>query len=341
MIREAIAKLVERQSLSRAEAEAVMNEIMEGQATPSQLGAFLAALRMKEETAEEIAGLAAVMRSRAIPVSPGEPVLDIVGTGGDNLNTFNISTAAALVAAGAGVKVAKHGNRAASGRCGAADVLEKLGVKIDLNAQQVQLCIRQAGIGFMFAPAFHPAMKFAAPTRREIGTRTVFNLLGPLTNPARAEYLVIGAPSRKLAEKIVSALAQLEVEHAIVVNSENGMDEISLCGPSACWEISGGQLKSFRQVNPRDFGLAEAPLSALQGGSPEENARTILEVMSGRGGPQRDVVLFNAAAGMVAAGRAADLGAGISIAAGAIDSGAALTSLKRLIEVSGRENSQN
>ena len=242
------------------EAAQVMEEIMEGKATPAQLGAFLTALSIKGETADEIAGLASVMRAKAIQVKVDGPVLDIVGTGGDGLNTFNISTAAAFVAAGAGIKVAKHGNRAATSQCGSADVLEKLGVKIDLNAEQVQKCIQEVGIGFMFAPAFHPAMKYAAGPRREIGIRTVFNILGPLTNPAHAEYQVIGVPSVELAEKIVPALIHLGAKHALVVHGLNGMDEISITGQThLIWEVKNGNwLSSDAELSPEDFGLNKA-----------------------------------------------------------------------------------
>ncbi|MDP2989842.1 MAG: anthranilate phosphoribosyltransferase [Kiritimatiellota bacterium] len=335
MIKEAIQTLVSGKSLTREEAAAVMEEVMEGKATPSQLGAFLTALRMKDETADEIAGLASVMRAKAIRVTVSEPVLDIVGTGGDNAGTFNISTAAALVAAGAGAKVAKHGNRAASSQCGSADVLETLGVKIDLPAEGVQRCIEEAGIGFMFAPAFHPAMKHAAPTRREIGIRTVFNILGPLTNPAHAEYMVIGVPGKELQDKIALALPHMGVEHALVVHGEDGLDEITITGETAISEIKGGEISRY-SITPEDFGLSRAGSSALKGGTAAENAAILRSVLGGAPGPRRDVVLLNAAAGLVAGNLATTLRQGVALAKEVIDSGRAMLKLEKLIKVSQR-----
>ena len=337
MIKQAISSLVEGHSLSMEQAATVMEEIMEGAATPSQLGAFLAALRIKGETPDEIAGLASAMQAKAVRLSAGEPVLDIVGTGGDGLNTFNISTAACLVTAAAGVKVAKHGNRAASGRCGSADVLEKLGVKLDLTPEQVHRCISEVGIGFMFAPVFHPAMKFAGPTRKEIAIRTVFNILGPLTNPAVAEYQVIGVPTRELAEKIVRALLRLRSEHSLVVYGENGMDELSISGPSRYWEIVQGKLQvDGMLVSPEDVGLTSAPLESILGDGPQKNAQIILDVLRGDPGPQRDVVALNAAAGLQAAGRAGSLKEGVAIALMTLEGGKALTTLERLISCTAR-----
>jgi anthranilate phosphoribosyltransferase len=337
VIKEAISNLIEGRSLSLEEAAGVMDEIMEGNATPSQLGAFLTALRIKGETADEVAGLARAMRAKAIEVQTGEPVLDVVGTGGDGLNTFNISTASALVAAGAGVKVAKHGNRSASSRCGSADVLEKLGVKIDLTAEQVQNCIHEVGFGFMFAPAFHPAMKYAAPTRREIAIRTVFNLLGPLTNPARAEFQVIGVPNLTVAENIVGALIKLKVPHALVVHAENGMDELSIAGESLYWEIRAGSLKAGRQkISPQSLGLKQATLESIQGGSAEENAGIIRELFSGKVGPCLDVVLMNSAAGLIAADRAGNWAEAVALAREVILDGRALTRLNHLVEFTSR-----
>jgi anthranilate phosphoribosyltransferase len=334
MIKEAIGALVNGKDLTRNEAAQVMEEIMEGRATQAQLGAFLTGLSIKGETAEEIAGLASVMRAKAIQVRVDGPLLDIVGTGGDGLNTFNISTAAALVAAGAGLKVAKHGNRASTSKCGSADVLEKLGVKIDLSAEQVQRCIQAAGIGFMFAPAFHPAMKFAAGPRREIGIRSVFNILGPLTNPARAEYQVIGVPSVKLAEKIVPALIQLETKHSLVVHGVNGMDEITNTDDSLIWEIQNGQLLSLRRVSPEDFGLDKADADSIRGGTPDENAEIIRQILSGTPGPKRDIVVLNAAASLLAGERVNSLKQGVIIAQETIDSGRAAEALRRLITIS-------
>ncbi len=332
MIKEAIGTLVNGQALTRDQAALVMEEIMDGKATSAQLGAFITALSIKGETADEIAGLAAVMRDKAVQVKAEGPVLDIVGTGGDGLNTINISTAAAFVAAGAGLRVAKHGNRAATSQCGSADVLEKLGVKIDLTANQVQRCLQEVGIGFMFAPAFHPAMKYAAGPRKEIGIRSVFNILGPLTNPARAEYQVIGVPSVKLAEKIVPALVRLGTQHALVVHGINGMDEISISDPSLVWEVQNGGLASLRRITPEDFGLVSCQANTITGGSPVENAEILSKIFSGEKGPRRDVVVLNAAAALLAGNKVSSFSLGVSLAQNIIDNGAALAKLKQLVD---------
>ncbi len=333
MIREAIQALVTGKSLSTEEAVLVMEEIMEGKATPAQLGAFLTALRIKGETAEEIAGLASVMRAKATRVVIAEPVLDIVGTGGDGSNTFNISTTAAFVAAGAGIKVAKHGNRAASSQCGSADVLEALGVKIELTAEQVQQCIEQVGIGYMFAQAFHPAMKYAAAPRREIGIRTVFNILGPLSNPAGASTLVLGVADKTLLEKMAMALKGLGCRHALVVHSEDGLDEITISGPTRVHEVKDGVIKHYL-IRPEDFGLPLADLGSLRGGTAAENAAILRSVLKGEKSPRRDVVLLNAAAGLFAADRVSTLQEGVALAGAVIDNGSALAKLDRLIEFS-------
>jgi anthranilate phosphoribosyltransferase len=330
MIKEAIGTLVKGQSLTTDEADQVMEEIMEGKAPPSQLAAFLTALRIKGETVEELTGLARVMRSRAIPVKVDGPLLDIVGTGGDGLNTFNISTAAAFVAAGGGINVAKHGNRAASSQCGSADVLEKLGVAIDLDAPQVESCIREVGIGFIFAANFHPAMKYAAATRREIGIRTVFNILGPLTNPSRAEYQVIGVASPDLIEKMAQVLLSLGTKHALVVHGLDGMDEISIAGQTICWEVKSGAAISKHQICPSDFGLKSAPLESIRGGTAEQNAQTVRRVLGGYSGAERDVVVLNAAAALLAADRVDSLEQGVSLAQQIIDDGQAMAKLKKL-----------
>jgi anthranilate phosphoribosyltransferase len=333
MIKEAIGTLVSGISLTESEAALVMEEIMEGKASAAQLGAFITALRIKGETADEIAGLAGVMRDKAIQVITKGPVLDVVGTGGDGQNTFNISTAAAFVAAGAGIKVAKHGNRAASSQCGSADVLEKLGVKIDLNAAQVQGCIQDVGIGFMFAPAFHPALKYAAGPRRELGIRTVFNILGPLTNPAHAEYQVIGVPNKELAEKIVQALMHLGAKHSLVVHGLNGMDEISICGSSLVWEIRNGKLESTGKIiSPEDFEIARVPAESVCGGTPEENAVTLRHIFSGEKGARRDVTVLNSAAALVAGEKVETLRDGVKLAQEIIDGGQALAKLNHLVE---------
>ncbi len=333
MIREAIGILVSGRQLTTKETASVMEEIMEGKATPAQLGAFLTALRMKGETAEEIAGLAGVMRAKATQVVITEPVLDIVGTGGDGFNTFNISTAAAFVVAGAGLKVAKHGNRAASSQCGSADVLEALGVRIELNAEQVQKCLEQVGIGFMFAPMFHPAMKQAAAPRREIGIRTVFNILGPLTNPAGAKAQVLGVADGTLVEKMALALKALECHHALVVHGEDGLDEITINGLTQICELKDGNIKTY-SICPEDFGLAPADLSSLRGGDVAENAAILRGVLAGSPGPRRDVVLMNAAAALVAGDRVETLQSGVSLSREIIDSGRAIAKLEQLIKIS-------
>lgn len=334
MIREAIQSLVDRRSLSTEEAASVMEEIMSGEATPAQIGAFVTALRLKGETVDEIVGLAKTMRAKAIHISVNVLVVDTCGTGGDGLHTFNISTAAAFVAAGAGLKVAKHGNRAASSQCGSADVLEALGVKIDLNAEQVKKCLEEVGIGFMFAPIFHPAMKYAAAPRREIGIRTVFNILGPLTNPAGAEYQVIGVPDKKTAEKIALVLCRLGAKHALVVHGLNRMDEISIAGRSAVWEVRNGELLPVYRVSPEDFGFGRAPTKSIVGGTPRENAEIIRSILGGEKSPRRDVVLMNAAAVLLAGDKAGTLQQGTELAREAIDSSRALQKLERLVKFS-------
>ena len=331
MIKEAIKKLVEGQSLSQDEASAVMEEIMAGEATPAQFGAFVTSLRLKGETADEIVGLALVMRARAVPVSTTRPVVDTCGTGGDGAGTFNISTAAAFVAAAAGLNVAKHGNRAMSSQCGSADVLEALGVRIDLDATQVGRCLEEVGIGFMFAPLFHPAMKYAAAPRREIGIRTVFNILGPLTNPAGASAQVIGVADGSLGGKIATVLKGLGSRHALVVHGDDGLDEITVCQSSQVWELKDGAVKSYN-VAPEDFGLSRAEEGSLSGGIATVNAALLRAVLESTPGPRRDAVLLNAAAALVAGDSAASLKEGVSLARKALDSGSALAKLEELIE---------
>ena len=333
MIREAISMLIEGRSLSTDQAAQVMNEIMEGEVTPAQFGAFVTALRVKGETVEEIAGLVKTMRAKAIPVLIDEPVIDVVGTGGDGKNTFNISTAAAFVVAGAGLKVAKHGNRAASSQSGAADVLEALGVKFDLGAEQVQKSVEEVGIGFMFAPAFHPAMKYAGPPRREIGIRTVFNVIGPLTNPAGARTYLLGVAETSLVEKLALVLQSLDCEHALVVHGEDGLDEITLTGKSQVCELKDGKIHTYT-IEPGEFGLVKASLDDLKGGTAEENAALLRDILSGKKGPQRDIVILNAAAALVAGNKAESVEDGIKMATEAIDKGQALDKLNRLVEFS-------
>ncbi|TET26899.1 MAG: anthranilate phosphoribosyltransferase [Dehalococcoidia bacterium] len=334
MIKEAIDTLVSGNSLTFEQAAGVMEELMSGEATPAQFGAFVTALRIKGETVDEIAGLASVMRARAVPVRASRPLVDTCGTGGDSSSSFNISTAAALIAAGAGLRVAKHGNRAMSSHCGSADVLEALGVKIDLGAEAVAECLEKVGIGFMFAPIFHPAMKHAAAPRREIGVRTVFNILGPLTNPARAEYQVIGVPTKELGEKIALVLHRLGTKHALVVHGTDGMDEISITASSLVWEVNESGVSPPYQVSPPHFGFKEASLAEIKGGTPEESAKILRRILEGERGARRDVAVMNTAAALVAGNMAADLKEGARLAEEAIDSRQAMEKLDKLVRLS-------
>jgi anthranilate phosphoribosyltransferase len=333
VIREAIQTLVSGQSLTMEEAASVMEEMMQGEATPAQIAAFITALRLKGETVDEIVGLAKTMRAKAMRVVTSEPVVDTCGTGGDGLSTFNISTVAAFIAAGAGLKVAKHGNRAMSSHCGSADVLEALGVRIELNAEQVQRCLQEVGIGFMFAPSFHPAMKYAAAPRREIGIRTVFNILGPLTNPADAKAQVLGVADESLVEKLALVLQGLGCQHVLVVHGEDGLDEVTITGKTKVCELQGGSLKNY-VISPEDFGLPKANLDSLKGGTLEENATLLRGVLAGTPGPQRDVVLMNAAAVLLAGERVGTLQQGVALAGEVIDGGYATEKLEQLIQFS-------
>ncbi len=332
MIREAIGALVAGRSLDTMETSCVMHEIMQGEATPAQIAAFVIGLRMKGETADEIAGMAGAMLSRAVRIDAGAE-LDTCGTGGDGSHSFNISTAAAFVAAGAGVKVAKHGNRAMSSRCGSADVLETLGVGLDLEPDQVERCIRQVGIGFLFAPRFHPAMKYAAAPRKEIGVRTVFNILGPLCNPAGARAQLLGVAEPGLVEKMAGVLHRLGFQRAMVVHGEDGLDEISPSGKTTVCELDGGRMSTYA-VGPADFGLRPAVWKELEGGSADDNARLLRDVLAGRRDARRDVVVMNAAAGLMVAGRVRTLRDGVEMATDSIDSGRALKKLSALSEFS-------
>jgi anthranilate phosphoribosyltransferase len=333
MIKEAIAGLVAGRSLTADEAAQVMEEIMQGEATPAQFGALVTALRIKGETVDEIVGLAKTMRARAIPVTFDGLVVDTCGTGGDGSQTFNISTTAAFVAAGAGLKVAKHGNRAMSSQCGSADVLEALGVKIELTAEQVQRCLQDVGIGFMFAPAFHPAMKYAAVPRREIGIRTVFNILGPLTNPAGAKAQVLGVAEDSLVQKMALALQNLGCSHALVVHGEDGLDEITVSGKTHVCELKGGHTINY-EIDPEKIGLKRSPRETLKGGSARENAETLRGILSGASGPKRDAVLMNAAAVLLAGDKVTTLQKGVELAQETIDKGLALDKLEKLVEFS-------
>jgi anthranilate phosphoribosyltransferase len=333
MIQEAIAKLVGGESLSDDEATSVMAEIMAGEATPAQIGSFVTALRMKGETVGEIAGLARAMRDRSHRVVTASPAIDTCGTGGDGSGTINVSTTAAFVAAGAGVSVAKHGNRAMTSKCGSADVLEALGVNITLDAEQVGRCIDEERIGFMFAPLFHPAMKHAAGPRRELGFRTVFNILGPLTNPAGATAQVLGVGSPDLVETMAHVLLSLGSQHALVVHGEDGVDEISISAPTLVAEVADGVVRTYR-VAPEDVGLTRSDRSAIKGGTAAENAEALRAILRGKPGPGRDVVLLNAAAALVVGGRAGSLAEGVRLAGEVIDSGQAIERVDGLVRKS-------
>ena len=333
MIREAIDGLVSGSSLSMEEASATMREIMEGEVTPAQLGAFLTALRVKGETPEEIAGMATIMREKALKVHVDGTLVDTCGTGGDGKGSFNVSTAASFVAAASGVKVAKHGNRAASGSCGSADVLEALGVKIDLGPEGVKRCIEEVGIGFMFAPTFHPAMRHAAPVRREIGIRTVFNLMGPLTNPAGAQRQLAGVPDASLGDKMAEVLVLLGSQHSLVVHGEDGLDELTLGAKTRVWEVHNGVVRSYT-ISPDELGLPWVSVEEIKGGDKAENALILRRLFQGEKGPIRDVVLLNGAAILMVGGKAQDLKDGIGLASEAIDSGEALRRMEALVELS-------
>ena len=335
MLKAYINKVIAFKDLSAAEAEAAMQIIMTGQATSAQIGAYLVALRMKGETVEEISGSARAMRAQAAHVEVdlnGGSLIDIVGTGGDGSNSFNISTTSAFVIAGAGRRVAKHGNRAASSRCGSADVLAALGVKIDLTPQQVAECIKQIGIGFMFAPVFHPAMKHAVGPRREIGQRTIFNLLGPLTNPAGATHQLVGVYDPALTEPLAKVLASLGGKAAFVVHGYGGLDELTTSGKNQISHLSGGEVKTY-DLDAAALGLRPAASSDLNGGDPAENAVILRNLLSGKdSSPRRDVVLLNSAAALAA--EDGDLQAGLALAEESLRSGAALERLEALIALS-------
>jgi anthranilate phosphoribosyltransferase len=334
VIQEALQRLLDGHSLDRAQSRAVMNQIMAGEATSAQIAGFLVALRAKGETPEEIAGCAEAMRAHVVVVRPKRrDLVDTAGTGGDGQHTINISTAAALIAAAAGAGVAKHGNRAASSACGAADVLETLGFRLDLSAEQIADSIDTLGFGFMFAQAHHPAMKHAAPVRRELATRTVFNVLGPLTNPAGARCQLIGVYAPTLVRPIAEALLQLGSERAFVVHGAGGIDELSPAGPNVVCELRDGSIRE-RTIEPLDLDIPRCDPTELRGGSAEENAEAIREVFRGGNGGRRSAILLNAAGAIAAAGRADDLREGLEIARNALDSGAATERLDELIAYS-------
>ncbi|WP_439368337.1 anthranilate phosphoribosyltransferase [Bradyrhizobium sp. PMVTL-01] len=328
-----IGKVATGASLSRDEAASAFDAMMSGEATPSQMGGLLMALRVRGETVDEITGAVAAMRSKMLTVTAPPDAVDIVGTGGDGSGSVNVSTCASFIVAGAGVPVAKHGNRALSSRSGAADVLASLGVKIDLKPQQVGRCVRECGIGFMFAPAHHPAMKNVGPTRVELATRTIFNLLGPLSNPAGVKRQMVGVFSRQWVQPLAQVLKNLGSESAWVVHGSDGLDEITLTGPTFVSALQNGEIRNF-EVTPEEAGLSCCETGALKGGDADANAIALQSVLNGKPSPYRDVALMNAAAALVVAGRAKDLKEGVAIGAKSLDSGAANARLKHLIAVS-------
>jgi len=346
MIKEYISKIVIGNDLTETEMETAMDEIMTGNATPAQIGAFITALRMKGETIDEITGAARTMRAKATKICVNnnlvnidrdeinieeETMLDIAGTGGDGTRTFNVSTTTAFVAAGAGVKVAKHGNRAVSSLCGSADVLENLGVKLDIPSEEVERCINEIGIGFLYAPLFHGAMKYAAGPRREIGMRSIFNLLGPVTNPAGASTQVLGVYEASLTETIAHVLQRLGAREAFVVCGDGTFDEISICGPTRISHMKDGKVTTF-QITPEEYGLERASIEDIRGGDGKENAKIIRNILDGEKGPKRDMVLLNAAAAFIAMGLCSDFKEGVMIANDSIDSGKSREKLDKLIE---------
>ena len=333
MIKEAINLLVNNISLTEPEMALCMSDIMEGKATDSQIGAVLTALRIKGETVEEITGAARMMRKMATTIKAPEGVLDTCGTGGDMSHTFNISTTTAFVVAGAGTPVAKHGNRSVSSQSGSADVLEALGVKIDLQPDRVEKCLFETGFGFLFAPLFHPAMKYAIGPRRDMGIRTIFNILGPITNPAGAKRQILGVFAGKLTDTLAQVLGNLGAVDAIVVHGEDGLDEVSLSGKTKVARFRDGKVENF-QIEPEDFGIWRSAIDSIRGGNKEENAAITLSVLRGEKGPKRDIILMNSAVALIAAGKSTDFKTAFSMAAASIDSGMALKKLEEVKKVS-------
>ena len=333
MIVNLIEKLVQKKDLTFDESKSAMTLIMEGEASPSQFGSLITALRMKGETVDEVSGMASVMRSMSLHVQSENDLIDTCGTGGDGFGTFNISTAAAFVAAGAGQKIAKHGNRAMSSKSGSADVLEALGVNIQLHPEQISKCIEETGFGFMFAQSFHPSMKYAAGPRREMGIRTVFNLLGPLTNPAGAARQVIGVADPSIGELMAKVLGRLGSEKALVVHGDDGLDEITISTSSTVWELERGNVKKY-QIRPQDFGLSVSSLDQIKADNAIESATLIRTVLAGEKSAARDIVLLNAGASLFVSGMSDEFDECISIGADAIDSGKAMKSLDDHIQLS-------
>ncbi|NBN77754.1 anthranilate phosphoribosyltransferase [Microvirga tunisiensis] len=328
-----IARIAEGDALSRDEARAAFDIILSGAATPSQLGGFLMGLRLRGETVDEVTGAVASMRARMLPVAAPADAIDIVGTGGDATGSYNISTCAALVVAGCGVKVAKHGNRSLSSKSGSSEALAQLGVNIDIGPERISACVNEAGIGFMFAPLHHAAMKHVGPTRIELGTRTIFNLLGPLSNPAGVKRQMTGVFDGRWVEPIAHVLKNLGSEHVWIVHGSDGMDEITTTGPTEVAELKDGVVRTFT-ITPADAGLPTARFEDLKGGTPEENAAALRAVLAGAKNPYRDVVLINAAASLIVAGKVATLPEGVALATRSLDSGDALDRLERLVAVS-------
>ena len=333
MIKEAINLLVNNISLTEPEMALCMGDIMEGKATDSQIGAVLTALRIKGETVEEITGAARMMRKMATTIKAPEGVLDTCGTGGDMSHTFNISTTTAFVVAGAGTPVAKHGNRSVSSQSGSADVLEALGVKIDLQPDRVEKCLFETGFGFLFAPLFHPAMKYAIGPRRDMGIRTIFNILGPITNPAGAKRQILGVFAGKLTDTLAQVLGNLGAVDAIVVHGEDGLDEVSLSGKTKVSRFRDEKVENF-QIEPEDFGIWRSDIDSIRGGTKEENAVITLSVLRGEKGPKRDIILMNSAVALIAAGKSTDFKTAFSMATASIDSGMALKKLEEVKKVS-------
>lgn len=339
-IKSVIQRVVQGETLSREEAAATMDAVMSGHVTGAQIGALVTALRMRGETIDEITGFASAMRDHALSVeidSDERPLLDTCGTGGDHSNSFNISTTATFVIAAAGVRIAKHGNRAASSRCGSADLLEALGVRVELTPEQVAQSVEEVGVGFMYAPAFHPAMKYVGPTRREIGIRTVFNFLGPLTNPAGAKHQLIGVGLPEIAVKLAEVLSQLGSKRTVLVHAEEGLDEVGIVGATQIteWDATRGTVETST-VTPADFGLEPGRFEDIVGGDVSDNVRITRAVLAGEDGPRRTITLMNAGAGLYAAEAAESFADGIEIAAHMIDSGAAARKLDELVEFTSR-----
>lgn len=333
MIKEAINMLINNISLMEPEMAGCMKEIMEGKATDAQIGALLTALRIKGETVEEITGAAKVMREKATTIKAPEGVLDTCGTGGDMSHTFNISTTTAIVVAASGIPVAKHGNRSVSSRSGSADVLEALGVRIDLPPEKVEKCLFETGFGFLFAPLFHPAMKYAIGPRREMGIRTIFNILGPITNPAGAKRQILGVFANKLTETLAMVLANLGAIEAMVVHGDDGLDEISVCSKTRVSRLKDGNVDNFT-IEPEDFGIWRSKIEDIRGGDKEDNASITLSILNGEKGPRRDIVLLNSAAGIIVSGKTEDFRTAIAMAEDSIDSGRALKKLDDVRRVS-------